>query len=87
MIALAAFLSGPPRRTGYARAIALAGACALIVRLTGFAVQAGAESSPELNWMQYAIPLAAIAAAYIVIHRPVRFAVRWLSPRSDGAVP
>jgi len=86
LIALAAFMSGPPRRTGYARAVALAGACALLVRLIGFAVQAGTASTPELNWLQYGIPLAGIAGAYIVIHRPVRFAARRLSPGAAGSV-
>lgn len=85
MIAIAAFMSGPPRRTGYARAVALAGASALLIRLAGFAVQAGAASDPELNWLQYAIPLGAILGAYVVIHRPARFAVRLLSPLTSGA--
>lgn len=85
LIAMAAFLSGPPRRTGYARSVAMAGACALIVRLTGFAVQAGAASSPELNWVQYAIPVAAIIGALIVIHRPARFVARRLLPHPAGA--
>lgn len=84
LIAMAAFMSGPPRRTGYARNVALAGACALIVRLTGFAVQAGAASNADLNWLQYAIPLAAITGAYVVIHRPARFAARHLSPQPAG---
>lgn len=83
MIALAAFLSGPPRRTGYAKGVALAGACALIVRLTGFAVQAGASSAPELNWLQYAIPLAAILGAYLVILRPMRLVTRWAGLRRE----
>lgn len=85
MIALAAFLSGPPRRTGYAQAVAMAGACALLVRLIGFSVQAGAAGTPALNWLQYAIPLATIIGAYIVIHRPVRFASRWLFTQPAGA--
>lgn len=85
MIAIAAFMGGPPRRTGYARAVALAGASALLIRLAGFAVQAGAASDPGLNWLQYAIPLGAILGAYVVIHRPVRFAVRLLSPLTSGA--
>lgn len=73
---MAAFFSGPPRRTGYARAVAIAGGCALVVRLTGFAVQAGAANSADLNIVQYAVPVVAIIGAYIVIHRPARFLAR-----------
>ncbi len=76
LIAMAAFFSGPPRRTGYARAVAIAGGCALVVRLTGFAVQAGAANSADLNIVQYAVPVVAIIGAYIVIHRPARFLAR-----------
>lgn len=78
LIAMAAFFSGPPRRTGYARAVAIAGASALVVRLVGFGVQAGAANAPELNVVQYAVPLIAIIGAYIVIHRPARFIARRL---------
>lgn len=76
LIAMAAFFSGPPRRTGYARAVAIAGGCALVVRLTGFAVQAGAANSADLNIVQYAVPVVAIIGAYIVIRRPARFLAR-----------
>lgn len=76
LIAMAAFFSGPPRRTGYARAVAIAGACALLVRLAGFAVQAAATGTSDLNVLQYGVPLAAILGAYIVIHRPARFLAR-----------
>lgn len=85
LIAMAAFFSGPPRRTGYARAIAIAGGCALVVRLAGFAIQAGAANTPELNALQYVIPLAAIAGAYIVIHRPARFMARRVFHRARPA--
>ncbi|MGY6532006.1 LptF/LptG family permease [Glycocaulis sp.] len=85
LIAMAAFFSGPPRRTGYARAVAIAGASALVVRLAGFAVQAAATNSPELNWLQYAVPVAAIIGAYIVIHRPARFVTRTVIHRPRTA--
>ncbi len=85
LIAMAAFFSGPPRRTGYARAVVIAAASALITRLAGFAVQAAATNTPELNILQYAVPLAAIAGAYIVIHRPARFVARRVLHRTREA--
>jgi lipopolysaccharide export system permease protein len=72
LIAAAAFLSVEHRRTGYMRFILIAGACALLLRLIGFAVQAGASNNPDLNIAQYAVPLIGAAAALWLIARPTR---------------
>ena len=72
LIAAAAFLGVQHRRTGYGRAIILAGAAALILRLTGFAVQAAATDNADLNAVQYLIPILGVLGALIVIARPAR---------------
>ena len=72
LIAAAAFLGVQHRRTGYGRAIILAGAAALILRLTGFAVQAAATDNADLNAAQYLIPILGVLGALIVIARPAR---------------
>ena len=80
LIAVAAFMSGEHRRVGYARNVIIAGACAIGLRLTGFAVQAAAESDDSLNVVQYLLPLVGIAAAVGLIARPRRKA-----PKTHGA--
>jgi lipopolysaccharide export system permease protein len=76
LIAVSAYLGASHRRTGYARQLVIAGACAMLLRLGGFAAQAAATSDPDLNVLQYLLPLAGIAGAWIVIHKPGRFAMR-----------
>ncbi|TRO91472.1 LptF/LptG family permease [Glycocaulis profundi] len=76
LIAVSAYLGAAHRRTGYGRQLVIAGACAMLLRLGGFAAQAAATNSPELNTLQYALPILGIAGAWIVIHKPGRFAVR-----------
>lgn len=67
MIAAFAMLAGHFRRTGYGRRIALAALGALALRVGGFAAQAGAAASPELNALQYALP-AAVALTLLSLH-------------------
>ncbi|KAA5805147.1 LptF/LptG family permease [Alkalicaulis satelles] len=74
LIAAAAFMSVEHRRTGYMRFIVIAGAGALLLRLAGFAVQAGASNNSDLNILQYLVPLAGAAAALWLIARPDRSA-------------
>lgn len=62
LIALAALLTGPYSRRGYAMRIALAAAAVLATRVAGFAAQTAAADAPVLWWSIYAAPLAAIAA-------------------------
>lgn len=90
LIAVSAYMGGGHRRTGYGRQLAMAGACALLLRLAGFAAQAAAAGDPALNVMQYLLPLAGIVGAWIVIHKPGRFRPRRRSepaPISAEAVP
>jgi lipopolysaccharide export system permease protein len=63
MVALAGVLVGDFSRGGYARRIIIAVVCALIVRLTAVALQAAAAEDPDLNVMQYLLPIAVILAA------------------------
>lgn len=63
MIAIAGVLVGEFNRGGYARRIMIAAAAALIVRLAALAVQAAATDEPELNVLQYALPIGAALVA------------------------
>lgn len=63
MIALAGVLVGEFSRRGYTQRIIIAAVWALVVRLGALAVQAAATDDPELNVLQYALPLGAILVA------------------------
>jgi lipopolysaccharide export system permease protein len=67
LIAAAAYMSGPHSRMGNSRKVVVAVAIALTVRLSGFAVQSAASDDPMYNYVQYAIPLLAIACALVMI--------------------
>ncbi len=56
-LALAFLIRGQFQRMGYGRRLAI---CALVgfgIRLGGFALISASESSPALNWTQYALPV------------------------------
>jgi len=76
-MALAAVVGAGFSRMGYGKRIALVGASAALVRILGFAVQAACEDSPELNVLQYLIPLAAMAWGFDQIFRPVENRTGW----------
>ncbi|CAN5867821.1 LPS export ABC transporter permease LptF [soil metagenome] len=61
--ALLAIIGGGFSRLGYGRRIATVGALAVAVRILGFVIQAGSESEPWLNILQYVVPLGAMALA------------------------
>jgi len=63
MIALAGVLGGEFNRRGYGRRIMIAAALALIVRLSALATQTIATDAPDLNILQYAVPLIVIFGA------------------------
>ncbi|MGE0594796.1 MAG: LptF/LptG family permease, partial [Hyphomonadaceae bacterium] len=67
LIALAGVLVGEFSRRGYTRRLMLAAACALVVRLLALAVQAAATDDPQLNVLQYALPIFASLAALIAM--------------------
>ncbi len=75
LIAAAAFFSGDHRRTGYGRAVLIAGGAALGLRLAGFGAQAAAANDAALNFVQYAIPVGGGLVAIILLWRPGRWRV------------
>lgn len=63
LIALAGVLVGEFNRGGYAKRIMIAAIWALLVRMAALAAQAAATDSPELNLLQYALPIGAALIA------------------------
>jgi lipopolysaccharide export system permease protein len=61
MIALVGVLIGEFSRRGYGRRIMWAAGIALVVRLSALATQAAAVDDPELNALQYGVPIVVIA--------------------------
>ena len=57
MLALFAVLGGDFSRRGYARRIAIASGIALVVRLAAFGATSSASKDPELNLVQYLLPI------------------------------
>lgn len=62
-MAAAGLLTAPAQRRGYGRRIALVGALAVALRTMGFLSLGAATTTPALNALQYAVPLAAIIAS------------------------
>ncbi|MGQ0533798.1 MAG: LptF/LptG family permease [Caulobacteraceae bacterium] len=60
MIALVGVLGGEFSRRGYGRRIMWAAIIALVVRLSALATQAAAADDPQLNVLQYAVPISVI---------------------------
>lgn len=67
LIALCGVLVGDFSRRGYARQIGVAAACALVVRLLGVGLAGASVESPELNVLQYALPVGASLIALIAL--------------------
>jgi lipopolysaccharide export system permease protein len=61
MLGIYAVLGGDFSRRGYARRIAIASGVALVVRLAAFGATSEAARSPELNVIQYALPILVVA--------------------------
>ena len=61
MLAIFAVLGGDFSRRGYAIRIALASAAALTLRLAAFGATAAGRDDPNLNWLQYLIPIFVVA--------------------------
>jgi lipopolysaccharide export system permease protein len=70
MIALAGVLLGDFSRRGYGRRIMWAAIIALVVRLSALVTQAAAADDPELNVLQYALPVVVIVVTGIMIGGP-----------------
>lgn len=71
-IALSALLGGEFSRRGNRTRILVASAAALLVRLGALGIQAIGIESPELNWLQYGVPLVIIGASAAYVLRPDR---------------
>ncbi len=67
MIALAGVLVGEFSRQGYGRRIMIAAVCALVVRLAALAVAAAAADDPQLNVLQYALPIVVTLIASMML--------------------
>lgn len=67
MIALAGVLVGDFRRGGYGKRIMIAAVLALLVRIAALALQAVAADEPELNPIQYALPLVVMLFAGVAM--------------------
>jgi lipopolysaccharide export system permease protein len=67
MIALVGVLAGQFSRQGYGRRIMIAAAVALVVRLLALGVTAAASDDPDLNALQYILPLAVILTCSIML--------------------
>jgi len=85
-LALAAVLGGGFSRLGYGNRIASYSAGAAILRIMGFGVQAICEKSVGLNFLQYAVPLAAAAWALHVLFKKVPVPKRKRTPPSPSAL-
>jgi lipopolysaccharide export system permease protein len=88
MIALAGVLVGEFSRQGYARRIMIAAAWALVVRLAALAVAAAAADDPELNVLQYVLPIgAALIASMMLGGKRARRRRHSLGPSVLGEAP
>ncbi len=67
LIALVGVLMGEFSRRGYGRRIMWASIIALVVRLAALVTQAAAADEPQLNPIQYALPLAVIVIAGVML--------------------
>jgi len=75
-LALAAILGGGFSRLGYGTRIAAVAGAALLIRVLGLAAQGAAAHAPELNALQYLVPLLAIAGSAVVLFGGQRTARR-----------
>ncbi len=71
MIALNCMLMGEFSRRGYGRRIMIASASALVLRLAALILPAASIEQPELNVVQYALPLAVILVTWIRMTGPI----------------
>jgi lipopolysaccharide export system permease protein len=60
MLAIFAVLGGDFSRRGYARRIAIASGVALVVRIAAFGATSQAAKDPDLNFIQYVLPIGVV---------------------------
>ncbi|MGB3457088.1 MAG: LPS export ABC transporter permease LptF [Litorimonas sp.] len=69
LLALCFMIRGEHRRLGYGRQIVACAALGFFIRILGFIATSAAEDNPDVNALQYAIPLATIAVCLLVLAR------------------
>ena len=57
MLALCFLIRGQVRRTGYGKKIAICAILALLIRLTGYSIEAAGQNHPLMNYFQYIWPI------------------------------
>ncbi|MBL8548115.1 MAG: LptF/LptG family permease [Hyphomonadaceae bacterium] len=67
LVALVGVLTGEFSRRGYGRRIMWAAVIALVIRLAALMTQAAAADQPELNPLQYALPLGVIVVTALML--------------------
>lgn len=67
MVALVGVLMGDFSRRGYGRRIMWASIIALVIRLAALITQAAAADEPQLNAVQYALPIAVIVVSSLML--------------------
>ena len=67
LVALVGVLTGEFSRRGYGRRIMWASIIALVIRLAALMTQAAAADEPQFNAIQYALPLAVIVVASMLL--------------------
>jgi lipopolysaccharide export system permease protein len=72
LLALAFLIRGEMQRTGYSQKIAICAVLGFMVRLIGFGIEAGAETSAALNIVQYVFPLTICIIALLFLLQPGR---------------
>jgi lipopolysaccharide export system permease protein len=72
MLAILAVLGGDFSRRGYAQRIAIASGVALLVRLAAFGATSSASKDPDLNIVQYLLPIFVIAlVSFLYFIQPI----------------
>jgi len=83
LVAFVAVAGGTFSRRGYAKRIGLAIAAVLLIRLGGFGVQSVAVDSPELNLLQYLLPVLTAAVCLYLLTAGQAFSGRESEPPED----
>ena len=87
MLAIFAVLGGDFSRRGYARRIAIASGVALVVRIAAFSATSSAAKDPDLNVVQYLLPIGVVMIiGFLFFVQPIlkrrRISARNPAPRS-----
>lgn len=87
MLAIFAVLGGDFSRRGYARRIAIASGVALVVRIAAFSATSSAAKDPDLNVLQYALPIGVVMViGFLFFIQPI-LKRRRISARNPASRP